>query len=71
MEFGILAHLARRRGEVVPREVLETSIRQEGSAHVSNVVDVLILRLRRKIGRNLITTRRGQGFIIEWQDGRG
>jgi two-component system OmpR family response regulator len=71
MEFGILAHLARRRGEVVPREVLETSIRQEGSAHVSNVVDVIILRLRRKLGRDLITTRRGQGFLIEWQDGRG
>ena len=56
---------------MVPREVLEAAIRQEGSAHVSNVVDVLILRLRRKLGRDLITTRRGQGFLIEWQDGRG
>ena len=71
MEFGILAHLARHRGEVVPRDVLEAAIRQEGSAHVSNVVDVIILRLRRKLGRDLITTRRGQGFLIEWQDGRG
>jgi DNA-binding response OmpR family regulator len=71
MEFEILAHLARHRGEVVPREVLEAAIRQEGSAHVSNVVDVIILRLRRKLGRDLITTRRGQGFLIEWQDGRG
>ena len=70
-EFAILAPLARHRGEVVPREVLEAAIRQEGSAHVSNVVDVLILRLRRKLGRDLITTRRGQGFLIEWQDGRG
>jgi DNA-binding response OmpR family regulator len=32
---------------------------------VSNVVDVLVLRLRRKLGRDLITTRRGQGFIID------
>ena len=70
-EFAILKPLARHRGEVVPREVLEAAIRQEGSAHVSNVVDVIILRLRRKLGRDLITTRRGQGFIIEWQDGRG
>ena len=66
-----LKPLARHRGEVVPRDVLEAAIRQEGSAHVSNVVDVLILRLRRKLGRDLITTRRGQGFLIEWQDGRG
>ncbi len=70
-EFAILAPLARHRGEVVPRAVLEAAIRHEGSAHVSNVVDVIILRLRRKLGRDLITTRRGQGFIIEWQDGRG
>ena len=70
-EFAILKPLARHRGEVVPREVLEAAIRQEGSAHVSNVVDVIILRLRRKLGRDLITTRRGQGFLIEWQDGRG
>jgi two-component system OmpR family response regulator len=69
-EFEMLAVLARHRGEVVPRDVLEKAIRQDGSAHVSNVVDVIILRLRRKLGRELIATRRGQGFIIELQDGR-
>lgn len=69
-EFEMLTALARHRGEVVPRDVLEMAIRQDGSAHVSNVVDVIILRLRRKLGRELIATRRGQGFIIEQQDGR-
>ena len=64
-EFGMLTVLARHRGEVVPRDVLERAIRQDGSEHVSNVVDVIILRLRRKLGRESITTRRGQGFIIE------
>jgi two-component system OmpR family response regulator len=67
-EFEMLAALARHRGEVVPRDVLEKAIRQDGSGHVSNVVDVIILRLRRKLGRELIATRRGQGFIIEQQD---
>lgn len=69
-EFDMLAALARRRGEVVPRDVLEKAIRHDGSELVSNVVDVIILRLRRKLGRDVITTRRGQGFIIEGQDGR-
>ncbi len=69
-EFEMLVALARHRGEVVPRDVLEKAIRQDGSAHVSNVVDVIILRLRRKLGRELIATRRGQGFIIEQQDSR-
>jgi DNA-binding response OmpR family regulator len=32
---------------------------------VSNVADVLILRLRKKLGHDLITTRRGQGFIVD------
>lgn len=69
-EFEMLAVLARHRGEVVPRDVLQKAIRHDGSELVSNVVDVIILRLRRKLGRDLITTRRGQGFIIEPQDGR-
>jgi DNA-binding response OmpR family regulator len=55
----------------VSRDALEQAIRQDGAHHVSNVVDVIILRLRRKLGRNVIATRRGLGFIIESQDGRG
>ncbi|MEI6037936.1 MAG: winged helix-turn-helix domain-containing protein [Planctomycetota bacterium] len=35
---------------------------------MSNVVDVFVLRLRRKLGNDLITTRRGQGFVIDRQD---
>jgi len=69
-EFEMLATLARHRGEVVPRDILERAIRQDGIEHVSNVVDVIILRLRRKLGRDVITTRRGLGFVIEAQEGR-
>jgi two-component system OmpR family response regulator len=64
-EFELLALLARHRGAVVDRDVLQRAIRSDGSETVSNVVDVLMLRLRRKLGRDLIATRRGQGFIIE------
>ena len=70
MEFETLATLARHRGEVVPRDILERAIHQDGIEHVSNVVDVIILRLRRKLGRDVITTRRGLGFVIEAQEGR-
>jgi two-component system, OmpR family, response regulator len=67
-EFEILALLARQRGAVVDRDVLQRAIRDDGSETVSNVVDVLMLRLRRKLGRDLIATRRGRGFIIERLD---
>jgi len=69
-EFEMLSTLVRHRGEVVPRDFLGKAIRQSGIDHVSNVVDVIVLRLRRKLGRELITTRRGLGFIIEVQEGR-
>lgn len=65
MEFEVLAFLARRRGKLVPRDQLQKLIHPEEEGDVSNVVDVLLLRLRKKLGRDLITTRRGQGFIID------
>jgi two-component system OmpR family response regulator len=67
-EFELLVHLARRRGQLVSREELDRVIHPDAATpreDVSNVVDVLVLRLRRKLGRDLIATRRGQGFIIE------
>ncbi|MGI9178275.1 MAG: response regulator transcription factor [Pirellulales bacterium] len=67
-EFALLVHLARCRGRLVSREELDRAIHPgaaEPREDVSNVVDVLVLRLRRKLGRDLISTRRGQGFIIE------
>lgn len=75
MEFEVLARLTRNRGRIVPRTELERAIHPGGAAHapvpaepheeVSNVLDVIVMRLRRKLGRDLITTRRGQGFIID------
>jgi len=65
MEFEVLVFLARRRGKLVPRDQLQKLIHPDDDRDVSNVVDVLLLRLRKKLGRDLITTRRGQGFIID------
>jgi two-component system OmpR family response regulator len=67
-EFALLSCLVRYRGRIVSRAMLEAVIHPGESLpedSVSNVVDVLVLRLRRKLGRDLITTRRGQGFIID------
>jgi len=65
MEFEVLVFLARRRGKLVPRDQVQKLIHPDEEHDVSNVVDVLMLRLRKKLGRDLITTRRGQGFIID------
>jgi len=65
MEFDVLVFLTRHRGKLVPRDQVQRLIHPDENHDVSNVVDVLMLRLRKKLGRELITTRRGQGFIID------
>lgn len=68
-EFAVLECLARHRGRIVSRAMLEAAIHPGEPVPppdlVTNIVDVLVLRLRRKLGADLITTRRGQGFIID------
>jgi two-component system OmpR family response regulator len=67
-EFAVLACLVRNRGRIVTRAVLEAILHpgEDTPADlVSNVIDVIVLRLRKKLGHDLITTRRGQGFIID------
>ena len=64
-EFSLLDLLARERGRIVSRDEIEEAILTEGRADCSNVVDVVVMRLRKKLGSDLIATRRGQGFIID------
>lgn len=74
LEFDVLSCLARHRGRLVSRDAIDAVMhpRVSGGAAtddtrepVSNVIDVIVLRLRKKLGRDLIQTRRGQGFIID------
>ncbi|MCK6488343.1 MAG: response regulator transcription factor [Planctomycetes bacterium] len=67
-EYALLELLLARRGEAVTRqEVLERLYAQEGES-ASNVVEVLVGRLRRKLhppgARPLLHTRRGFGYVL-------
>lgn len=64
-EYSILEYLARRRGTVVTRTTLYDHIYDDRAAFVSNVIDVHVAALRRKLGRTLIQTRRGQSYLID------
>jgi two-component system copper resistance phosphate regulon response regulator CusR len=67
-EFAILEYLARRQGELVTREDLSEHAWDENFDPFSNLIEVYMLRLRRKIdaGHNLklIRTRRGEGYVL-------
>lgn len=64
-EFAILELLTRSRGSVVARATICEHIYNEDADVLSNVVDVHVAALRRKLGANLIRTRRGEGYIID------
>lgn len=63
-EYGILEYLALHRGELITRTALYEHLFDESDATLSNLLDVHVFNLRRKLGRDLILTRRGQGYCI-------
>jgi len=64
-EYAILEYLALHRGEVVSRTTLYEHLFDESDDTLSNLVDVHVFSIRKKLGRDLIVTRRGQGYSIE------
>jgi two-component system, OmpR family, response regulator len=64
-EYAILEYLALHRGEVVTRTALYEHLFDETDDSLSNLVDVHVFSIRKKLGADLIATRRGQGYCIE------
>jgi two-component system OmpR family response regulator len=64
-EYAILELLARRKGSVVTRSAIYEHVYDEHEDTLSNVIDVFIAALRRKLGPNVIRTRRGHGYLID------
>jgi two-component system, OmpR family, response regulator len=63
-EYAILEYLATRSGTLVTRAVLQEHIYGDEGEVASNVVDVHIAALRRKLGHDIVHTRRGHGYIV-------
>jgi two-component system OmpR family response regulator len=64
-EYAILEYLALHRGKVVTRTELYEHLFDEGDDTLSNLVDVHVFSIRKKLGREFVATRRGQGYCIE------
>ena len=64
-EFGVLEYLAIHRGKVVSRTELYEHLRGEGDDTLSNIMDVHVASIRRKLGADIIRTRRGHGYAID------
>jgi DNA-binding response OmpR family regulator len=64
-EFRILSYLAHHQGRVVGRAELVEHVYDRDADPESNVLDVLVARIRRKLGAGMIQTLRGQGWLME------
>jgi len=64
-EYAILEYLALHRGEIITRTALYEHLFDESDDTLSNLMDVHVFSIRKKLGRDLIVTRRGQGYCIE------
>ena len=64
-EYVLLEYLVLHRGEVVSRTDLHEHLFDENDDTMSNILDVHVFNLRRKLGAELIVTRRGLGYSIE------
>jgi two-component system copper resistance phosphate regulon response regulator CusR len=67
-EYALLEYLARERGRVLTRSEIAEHVWDEAFDPFSNLIDVNINRLRRKIDDGfavpLIHTRRGEGYML-------
>ena len=73
-EYALLEYLVRRAGDVVSRGDIAEHVWDEHYDPLSNVVDVYIQRLRRKLDQpgtdSWIRTRRGEGYQLEADEAR-
>ena len=64
-EYGLVELLVLHRNTVVTRTMIYDHLFDENHDSLSNLVDVYISRLRAKLGKDFITTRRGEGYIVD------
>jgi DNA-binding response OmpR family regulator len=64
-EYRLVSYLMHHAGRVVSQLELTEQLYTQDFERDSNAVEVLVGRVRRKLGVDLIATRRGFGYIIE------
>lgn len=64
-EYALVELLSLHRGKLVSRSMIYDHIFDEDDDSLSNIVDVHVSHIRKKLGKDFIETRRGQGYIID------
>jgi two-component system OmpR family response regulator len=64
-EYALVEYLALHRGELITRTTLYDHLFDENDSSLSNLLDVHVSNVRKKLGHDFIVTRRGHGYAIE------
>ena len=64
-EYALVEFLALHRGKIVTRTMLYDHLFDENEDSLSNLLDVHVSNLRKKLGPDFVVTRRGQGYLID------
>lgn len=64
LEFRCISYLMHNQGRVVSQGELVEHVYGQDFPHESNAVEVLIARLRKKLGAMFIRTKRGEGYLV-------
>lgn len=64
-EYRLLSFLAHRRGQVASRSEITEHLYSQDFERDSNSVEVLVGRIRKRLGEHVIRTRRGFGYYVD------
>jgi DNA-binding response OmpR family regulator len=64
LEYRLVAYLALHKDRVVPAHELIDQLYGTDDARDANALEALVTRLRRKLGADVIETRRGFGYRV-------
>lgn len=64
LEYRLLQYLLHHQGEVVSQSQITEHLYLQDFDRESNSIEVLVARLRKKLGKDVIRTRRGFGYYI-------
>jgi DNA-binding response OmpR family regulator len=68
LEYRLMAYLIHHRGRVVPPGELIEHLYGDGDAREANALEAVIARLRKKLGPDVIETRRGFGYAVPGEE---
>ncbi|WP_039918093.1 response regulator transcription factor [Cellvibrio mixtus] len=68
-EFSLLRYLMLHEGQIVSKSKLHDHLYDGETERDSNVIEVHVNHLRRKLGKDIIETKRGQGYRLQKNSG--